>query len=70
MTMERADMEREANYFARCLLMPRQFLLADLKALGGVDLCEDDQVSKLAKKYGVSISLMALRIYEVNNGTD
>jgi Zn-dependent peptidase ImmA (M78 family) len=63
-------MEREANYFARCLLMPRRFVLADLKATGGVDLCEDDQVKQLAKKYGVSVSLMALRIYEVNNGVD
>ena len=64
------DREKEANYFARCLLMPREFVLADLKAQGGVDLCEDSQVKKLAVKYGVSVSLMALRIYEVTNGPD
>ena len=65
-----SNKEREANYFARCLLMPRKFLIADLKALGGVDLCEDDQVKILSKKYRVSISLMALRIYEVSNGSN
>lgn len=68
--MSTDEMEVEANYFARCLLLPRQFVLADLKADGGVDLCEDYQVKKLAKKYGVSIALMALRIYEVGNGID
>jgi hypothetical protein len=39
----------------------------NLQAAGGADLCEDDQVKQLAKKYGVSVSLMTLRIYEVSN---
>ncbi len=65
--MNRDDMEREANYFARCLLMPRDFVLADLKLAGGMDICDDDAVKVLAKKYGVSISMMALRIHEVGS---
>ena len=60
------DQEAEADLFARCLLMPSTFLLADLKACEGIDLCcDDDQVKRLAKQYGVSMSVMALRIYEV-----
>ena len=34
-------------------MMPHKFILADLEATGGVDLCEDDQIRKLSKKYGV-----------------
>lgn len=63
--MSRDDMEREANYFARCLLVPKSFLMADFKACGGIDVCDDDQARMLAKKYGVSITVMAIRIHEV-----
>lgn len=56
------DIEAEANAFAMELLMPTQFLLADLKQMDGVDLADDVQVAKLAKKYRVAVSLMAIRI--------
>jgi Zn-dependent peptidase ImmA (M78 family) len=56
------DIEHEANIFAMELLMPREFLLKDLKAMGGIDVSDDDDVAKLAKKYRVSQDLMAIRI--------
>ncbi len=54
--------EREANYFAMCLLMPESFLRADLQKMGGIDLCDPDPLLKLAKRYGVSPAMMAIRI--------
>jgi Zn-dependent peptidase ImmA (M78 family) len=57
-----ADIEHEANIFAMELLMPTDFLLRDLKALGGIDIADDADVAKLAKKYRVSQGLMAIRI--------
>lgn len=59
------DREREANYFAMCLLMPRDWLLADLKALGSIDVCDDPNIRKLAKKYGVSEQMMTVRIVDL-----
>ena len=56
------DIEAEANAFAMELLMPTEFLRRDLKQMGGIDLADDRQVEKLAKKYRVSVSLMAIRI--------
>lgn len=55
-------MDAEANVFAMELLMPRESLLADIKKLGGVDIEDDKAMTKLAKKYRVSITVMALRI--------
>lgn len=55
-------MEREANYFAMCLLMPEAFLRKDIQALGGIDIEDDKTMSKLAKKYGVSITMLTLRL--------
>ena len=57
--------EHEANQFAMEILMPREWLLADLKALGGIDLEDDVAVSKLAAKYKVSLQLMTLRVAEL-----
>lgn len=61
MTPEQA-MEAEANAFAMELLMPREWLLADIKKLGGVDIEDEKAMARLAKKYGVSLTVMALRI--------
>jgi Zn-dependent peptidase ImmA (M78 family) len=59
------DIEAEANSFAMELLMPTEFLLRDLKQMGGIDLADDVQITKLAKKYRVAISLMAIRIGQI-----
>jgi Zn-dependent peptidase ImmA (M78 family) len=56
--------EREANYFAMQLLVPSKLLLADLDGDFSLDPTNDDRVVKLAKKYGVSHTLIILRILE------
>jgi Zn-dependent peptidase ImmA (M78 family) len=54
------DIEREANEFAMELLMPTAWLRRDLK--DGIDIEDAAAIHKLAKKYGVSDTLMTLRI--------
>ena len=62
------EQEREANLFAMELLMPRKFLLKDLRALGSIDMCDDSNIRKLARKYGVGEQLMTLRIATILKG--
>lgn len=59
------DIEREANEFAMHLLVPTEFLKRDLKALGGIDIEDDLQITQLAKKYKVSVQIMTLRIAQL-----
>jgi Zn-dependent peptidase ImmA (M78 family) len=59
------DLEREANIFACCLLMPKKLIEQDLK--NGFDLGNDDMALKLAKKYGVPLNALIYRIYLLNN---
>lgn len=54
--------EREANQFAMELLMPRDWLLADLKKMGGFDIEDEAAVKKLAQRYKVSTTVMTLRL--------
>lgn len=60
-----AKEEAEANHFAMCLLMPAKFLLADLEALGSIDVCDDPNIRVLGKKYGVTEQMMTVRIYDL-----
>lgn len=53
--------EVEANHFAACLLMPRDFLEADPDAFM-VDAEDATAVSALARSYGVSSHAMGLRL--------
>ncbi len=53
--------EIEANYFAACLLMPREFLEADPNAFF-VDVEDSTTVACLARSYGVSAHAMSLRL--------
>lgn len=57
--------EKEANYFAMCLLMPEPWVRRDVKALGGIDIEDDLAIHKLAQKYKVSTQLMTLRIAQI-----
>lgn len=61
------DMEREANLFARELLMPTQFVQDYLRKVGGIDLTDSDTkaIKAMAKKFGVTPELMTFRIAEV-----
>lgn len=54
--------EKEANLFAAELLMPERFLAKDLEKIGAVDLLEEDVLSKLAERYGVSTQAMTFRL--------
>lgn len=56
------DDEIEANRFAAELLMPRDFLEADLRALGPIYLDDERAIANLAKKYRVSPQAMAIRL--------
>ena len=56
------EMDREANEFAMQLLVPTDFLRADLEKIGGIDIENGKAVEKLAKKYRVSMQVMTIRI--------
>ncbi|WP_216856884.1 ImmA/IrrE family metallo-endopeptidase [Acidisoma sp. S159] len=53
--------EIEANFFAARLLMPRRFLEADPEA-ALVDMEDAQAVGRLAKRYGVSVHAMSIRL--------
>lgn len=52
--------EVEANQFASNLLMPQRFLERDLEKMDYIDI--HDSAVELAKRYGVSIPAMTLRL--------
>lgn len=54
--------EREANLFAATLLMPKEFLDADLSGLEFFDLLDDMKLYDLARKYGVSTQALVNRL--------
>lgn len=54
--------EREANGFAAALLMPDAFLKTDLRKLGDIGLHDDQKLQALAKRYGVSLQAMLIRL--------
>jgi Zn-dependent peptidase ImmA (M78 family) len=56
------DAEREANYFAAALLMPKRFLERDLHGEEFLDLTEDTKVKMLSRKYGVSAIALVNRL--------
>jgi Zn-dependent peptidase ImmA (M78 family) len=60
------DDEIEANHFAACLLMPRGFLLADLRSgqvrADRLSHGDDEAIAWLAKRYQVSPQAMTLRL--------
>lgn len=56
------DSEREANFFAASLLMPKKFLALDLEGEDYVDLLDGKFIHSLARKYGVSIQALVNRL--------
>lgn len=64
-------MDQEANAFAMELLMPYDWLVADLQAMTPpLDYESDKRIAGLAKKYGVSEQLMLVRIAALNSEAD
>jgi Zn-dependent peptidase ImmA (M78 family) len=60
------EAEREANYFAASILMPKEFLEKDLKEVEHFDLFDDDVLSNLARKYCVSTQALVNRLKNLN----
>jgi len=56
------EAEREANLFAASLLMPKRFLERDLEGEEYVNLLDDNLLTDLAKKYGVSTQALVNRL--------
>lgn len=54
--------EAEANAFAMELLMPADWVRADIRKLGGIDIEDDAKVEKMARRYKVSTAVMTIRI--------
>lgn len=54
--------EIEANNFAAELLMPEEHIRKDVVRMGGIDLEDDEALSNLADKYGVSRRAMIVRL--------
>lgn len=59
------DIEAEANYFAMCLLLPERMLREEIAKAGPISLVDDEQASKLAKKFGVSITMFMVRLVDL-----
>lgn len=60
-TPEKFQMEQEANVFASALLMPSNLLRKEVER-AKLDLASDDAIKKLADKFQVSTTAMAIRI--------
>jgi Zn-dependent peptidase ImmA (M78 family) len=54
--------EREANFFAASLLMPKHFLEKDLESMDDIDFLDDESLQELARKYGVSTQALVNRL--------
>ena len=60
--------EIEANYFAMCLLIPEQFINADLETkefAPPFDIENDPRIISLAQRYRVSEQLMLFRLIDL-----
>ena len=55
-------MEDEATQFAMELLMPVDFVRAEVAKMKGRDIGNDEPIRELAKKFQVPMSIMAIRI--------
>lgn len=66
-TQRELQMDREANYFAVCLLMPADMLKRDVATMypDGLDLVDGKEIKTLAKRYQVSVTLMTARLMEL-----
>lgn len=59
------QMEREANYFAMCLLIPADLLAADIKKLGGIDLHDGKAIANWNRR--MSLAARAAIVDDADN---
>ena len=58
--------DEEANFFARCLLMPRPLVKEELEKLKKTKILDhQDLITRLAKKFNVEYNLMNFRLIEL-----
>jgi Zn-dependent peptidase ImmA (M78 family) len=58
--------EEEANYFARCLLMPESLMRAELEKRPHFDLANDKMLVELARLFQVPVAVMVIRLKELS----
>lgn len=63
---EIARMDAEANAFAMELLMPEDQVRAVINSVDGIDIEDGKAVHKLALKFRVSDSVMAIRLGQLS----
>ena len=57
--------DKEANYFARCLLIPERFLIPEIEKLKGKKIRTEDMIKLLAKTFKVPEYQMTIRLTEL-----
>jgi Zn-dependent peptidase ImmA (M78 family) len=62
-----AKLDAEANAFAMELLMPEEWLRADMAKIGGIDIDDDKTIKKLAHRYRVSPNVMLVRLAQLSD---
>ena len=63
---EMCQMDQEANQFAMALLMPAELVKKELERMGGIDIEDDKAVAKIAKRFRVSNTVMAIRLGQIS----
>lgn len=58
--------EQEANAFSAALLMPKDFILKELKSKSTIELGEIELIETLAKVFDVSVPAMTFRLNNLN----
>jgi Zn-dependent peptidase ImmA (M78 family) len=59
------ELEKEANHFAMCFLMPEKLVRREVKKLQPICLTDDEPLKKLAQIFDVSITAMAIRLSQI-----
>lgn len=62
MSEQQDQMDREATAFAMELLMPTEFIRAELAKMPPLDIDDQRSIEQLAKKFKVSPQVMLLRL--------
>lgn len=65
MNHQRPELEKEANYFAMCLLMPEKLVRQEVEKRKPISLTDDKFLLDMAKTFDVPISAMAVRLAQL-----
>lgn len=59
------EREKEASYFACCLLMPEGLVRKWLLGRSRFEITDDEMLKQIAKDFRVSMTLAAIRLYQL-----